>query len=247
MKVLRTTSEVKHQDIRGRVVPRQGVIVADQTGSMELTLWGDLIPEVEVNGVYTFTELTVRRYNQTTLTTTRQTSVTAGAIGGVNEMPVEGGAEIEVLEVDEVVQARISKSITCGACHKAMADQVEASTRFTKCMSCGMRQKTLSLVQRYSCVINVKTATAMKKVMIGNQVLVDFFEKENYVKISDTDSLEEYLLEAPKMRLQVTGNNVIDMSMIDDTYSVDCDIDGEIESDQGKDTSEEGASLAQQN
>ncbi|XP_070537608.1 uncharacterized protein [Ptychodera flava] len=209
-KVIRRASGVKLHSVRGRMVAKQSVYVADSTGGIEVAVWSDLIEQVDVGSTYTFSDLTVRRFHVTSVTTTVQTVVMCcDEVLSVNEAPIEEEAASKTMDVDEVLQFRCNSVSSCGSCHK-MISEVGENVCFVKCTVCGMRQKVKNLAVKYSCIMNAKMANEVKKLVIHNPVLTDFFDKEG-LEFTDNDSIEEYFLVCSKLRITVIENEVTDM------------------------------------
>ncbi|XP_070564414.1 uncharacterized protein [Ptychodera flava] len=221
-KVLRILSVKKQQNVRGKIIDKQSVLVADSSGSVELTLWAGLIDTVDIDSTYTFTALSVRRYEFTTLTTTPQTAITtAGAIDH-KETPIEDILPPTQLNIEEIVQVSAKMTTGCSACHTPIVTP-PSTVRFVKCTFCFMRQKTTAMVTKYTCNVNVKTSdNQTMKLTIPNQIILDFFEEQQTPPM-DTDTLEEYLLDASHVQMSVRDNRVVGMTILPPTMDVEPD------------------------
>ena len=74
-KVLNVSDEAQ-LEVRGKLLRKQELMVADKTGHVSITLWDMLVATASQEKSYKFTDMSVRNYNGKTLSTTPVTSIT---------------------------------------------------------------------------------------------------------------------------------------------------------------------------
>jgi hypothetical protein len=168
------------------------ITVGDETDSLELALYEQLIEKVEVNNCYKITNVSSRKYkNEINLTTTMKTDIIQIAdIPNVKE-PVQVKSIAEKIEVQ---QCRLSVSYKCGNCRKGI-ELDDEELRLVKCKICKMTQRREKLENTSHLLLNVSTCDDNPKHM---KMVIFYPVIEKYFSTIDEtlvmDELEEHFL-----------------------------------------------------
>ncbi|XP_069109877.1 uncharacterized protein [Argopecten irradians] len=212
-----SVGEPTKQEVRGAQMTKQDIIIADNTGFINLTVWNNLIHKLLENNSYKLTNLTTRNFNSTkTLTTTLATTIEE-----LKEVPdeLQNVVNIDItltpvsLTIEgEISQVMISPSKMCMSCKKKVGDQLfNENSTFFRCCFCNMKQKASSMKTSMSGTLNVTTADdKTHKLAIFNNVLTAFLtEMDRTDLLNNSNSLEEFLLELDSVSITYGKDNVV--------------------------------------
>ena len=146
MDIVDVTAKVVYKDNEPQIVgasklKKSNCHIADQTTQLKLILWENNIDEVNVEEVYSFKQLRLRRDGQTTvLNTTVDTVIEKKLDSNLQQLVVEGATPEEESELNIKVDSiysieELSRFKQCLHCNKKIK-QVTAST-IVKCDHCG--------------------------------------------------------------------------------------------------------------
>ncbi|XP_064630788.1 uncharacterized protein LOC135489379 [Lineus longissimus] len=144
-KVVKVLEDTCLKDVRGQSLNAKVILVADDTGCAKLTLWEKLIPMVENEKTYQFSELSVYYFDQNSLTTTPETAIKVHTDITVIDISQDIIEEQHLDDTNTTVknatvqQVSVTMRKACLSC-KHVVPTTDHHT--TKCGNCDMRQLT---------------------------------------------------------------------------------------------------------
>lgn len=194
-KVLQKLESCK-QDLQGKEMIRTGIIIADETGSIELTLWGPR-DQVKEGATYTFYNVTMKIFFKKKLTTNPQSTIKK-AEDLKNVQPTAVFKEVE--RSVKVCGIKIQSIYKCCFCSSSVKFNHGMIT--LKCHNCEKRQLTDNLLSSIR-------AELMAKQTGGNESVKSYTIPHNVLKefcgdISNDDA-EMLILESNKLRISLSN------------------------------------------
>jgi hypothetical protein len=196
------------QDVRGKLMNRKDIIIADSTASIKLALWDALVNQIQLEKSYLFKNVATRSYfNEKYITTTPATVVEeTGQLENV--VPVtDEEADNTISKCGRISQLRIQVVATCQCCKKKVT--AESDEIFTRCPNCQMKLKAKNLTPTLHASVIFNSDDKIYKLVAFHAILSHFctiLGKEEFK--TNTDLFEEYLLEKENVELAF-DNNVI--------------------------------------
>ena len=183
------------QEFSDRKLQRTTFIIADQTGNMRLTLWGDP-KQIIVNKTYTFENLTVRFFKEKMVSTNPNTSIKeAKDINIQNYRPVT-----EQKKRSTIIGVNFTEETHCCFCNFLVKNNKLVTS--IKCGKCNVRQLNSAVNTITNCIITTEDKKTYK---ISNDALDVFFPKS----VTTVDDREIYILQNSKVEFTLNFNNII--------------------------------------
>ena len=186
---------------------KQDVIIADSTGTIKLTLWGNEIGKFETDASYQLQHMSIRTYNGSKYL----------------NFPKEGGSSTKTDDIGDVAEISDSNQDTSNDLHNATISGVSRLFKYKSCIKCSSKAEVTSA--KFARCKNA-SCKMLQKLDIANETFsailvitspnnqdkeVHAFEKE-LRKIADiqTDEVgEEILLESLPFSCSTNLNGVI--------------------------------------
>ncbi|CAL8345369.1 unnamed protein product [Boreogadus saida] len=181
--------------------------VADRTGKISLSLWGELIGQVEQDESYVLTNLSFRKWGD--LTTTKDTTIRVSEEEvvvpeyvamlrlEVKQQEVEQEVEQEVLTTVKgpVCGVKLADQWQCSSCHKwQLAFNLTAINH--RCEACGLLQRVGSYVQAANGTVKVNKGNVKLTLTLTSTVLMTYLSQNDLQELlADVQLVEEHFLE----------------------------------------------------
>ncbi|MGL5899886.1 MAG: hypothetical protein ACRCZW_09555 [Lactobacillaceae bacterium] len=201
-----TTVTVRETDCEVRTC-----YIADETATIELSLWEKHIELVQPNQSYSFTNLTTRTYRDiTTLTTTRQTTITP-LHKPISYTPLDptttGQTPLRSLTA-ELEGAIIHLMKLCPKCHTPQKD-LTLKEQFHRCHSCKILRKCTSYLTKCNGTLTFRVNDEEIALSITNSALTKFIKQHQDITNMDAQSIEEFLITTGPVTIHYTEENQI--------------------------------------
>lgn len=198
--------EIQHTS-SGKSLKKRDIIIADKTGSINLTIWEGAINEIALGKCYKMKNLTIRIWNEKkTLSSSLNSSVEE-----INNFgPVVKSNDYQTLKKERVqiniISASATKFKTCAICNVELKD-LNMDLKTFKCTNCNMRQNLKSVRETLRCEIVARQQEENKQVkyVVTNQALNSF---EATKDIDDPDQMEDALLSFPNVFVVLSGLSI---------------------------------------
>lgn len=194
-------------DVRGTLMRKQDILIADSTATMKLSLWDNLVNTLEPLKSYKIENTSTRFFNNVKfLTSTKET--TAEQIE-----PIENVAPAPIKKENQkltgnITQVNINKNITCGNCRKKAT--VDQTTLMFRCNFCAMKQKVTSTITTLHGNLNIKSDDRAEKLTIFHAQLTAFIVGQNLEDLkNDTERLEEFFLNKESFEVSFDDDKII--------------------------------------
>ena len=119
-------------------------VITDGSGTVRLTLWGDMIQEVVNNGCYIVENVLVKKFEGASyLTTTKRTRIspTEEKFPSITKEYFDSLFEVGKISVEEISLAQdLKKWLSCSKCGKQLSDITSICMRIVKCVKCNAVQ-----------------------------------------------------------------------------------------------------------
>ena len=119
-------------------------VISDGSGTVRLTLWGDIIQEVANNGCYIVENVLVKKFEGSRyLTTTKRTRIspTEENFPSISEEYFDSLFEVGKIWVEKISFAQdLKKWLSCSECGKQLSDITSICMRIVKCVKCNTVQ-----------------------------------------------------------------------------------------------------------
>lgn len=157
------------------------VKVADDTASINMTLWNEHINAITINKTYKFSSLTVRQFNsEKTLSSNLQTKFQL-----VTDMETVEEIDTALEETLEIQSAKVTTGKYCNFCNKPIIVNEQLPT--VRCTACDKKVKTTSLSNQILATITCN----QRDYIIKRGLLADHFPN---LDTMTNDDLEDALL-----------------------------------------------------
>ena len=202
---------------------KQNITVADETGSIAVTLWGSLTNQIIVDKSYRISQLSIREYCAVrSLTTTLGSKILPIANVSVPKDMMDIGIKTMTGEVQQI---NITSRKMCTNCHKKIDNTEVENSKFYRCTGCHMRQKTGSMQQVLTGTMVFKlesdSSHGSVKLQIFHSAIEKFLNDENISHFkNDTavgDRIEEYILDMDQITVTFSMESQIIKSMKSNT------------------------------
>ena len=134
--------------------------VRGDSGTIRLTLWGDIIQQVTNHSCYSFENVLVKFYDfERYLTTTHSTRImpTEERFPRINEQLFDSLFDVERISVEKISFAQqLKKWLSCCECGKHLTDVTSMPERIVKCDKCKTVQPVSSCSMKASARIAVR-------------------------------------------------------------------------------------------
>ena len=179
-------------------------IMADQTGSIKLALWGEDIPKISVGQSYDFENLIVKEFDGKYLSLSKKT---------IYRQIDDIGPVVETEEIDirskiqgSVQMVSVSLVTLCASCFRTTTEPLEGKL-LIKCPGCNMKQKSASL--KKSITINIKLDNDDTKYIVQESQIHSFLSNKNKEQLAETpEELEDFILNLDTISYFSSGNRV---------------------------------------
>lgn len=198
------------QEVRGEWLQKQDALIADDTGTMALTVWGNLVNTFEEKQFYELHNVTTNLFNnEKLLSTNKQTTINqAKEITNVKSDTREASNATTV--TTSIMQVKVTEVKNCAVCKKKL--EVPEDSNFARCSSCNMKVRVKDLTQNNIIAIlcikddkkNIIKLTAYHGVL--SKFLTEIIRedlKEN------AELFEEYLLNTENLKITYGQNHVV--------------------------------------
>ena len=184
--------------------------IADNTGQITLDVWNNLIPQIQENKVYKFTNLSVRFWNGVRKLTTTTNSV-------ILETPNPLLEDLEVEDTSSPYQETtlllsriesiesVEKYKICGHCAKRI---IQVQGLLVNCDKCHHKLRASSCPTKLSASIVVKNESAKLYLSVRDHVLQQLLGPYD-PDVIDTTDIEEKLLFLEKIAITYTDGNKV--------------------------------------
>ncbi|XP_072555068.1 uncharacterized protein [Paramormyrops kingsleyae] len=186
----------KTVSIRGSDKEVKRFTVFDGTAQMSLCVWERLIHDVEVDSSYVFTELSTRVFEgKVELTTTVESMIEKICDLDVGDADAVQEEESVVTVKASICGAEIKASLKCALCGSRQ-DTWDSQSRFARCQSCRMLQKSGAFSKVLRGTLKVKNDDGADYTLtVGHCTLVDYLKRRNITSLMDKEeAIEEHLL-----------------------------------------------------
>ena len=203
------------QELRGQLMNKQEIVVGDQTGTITLTLWDQLVSqEILIGHSYNIENVSTRIKNgKKTLTTTKQTIISEAEVE-IQEVKHTNDLDETVNVEARVLNVCIKSSMMCPSCKQKIT--LQSASAYVRCSQCGMKHKVSALCSSLIGTINFQRIDnqAMLKLTAFNSVLVNYLIKEQKEDLkNDVDSFENFLLDQEKIRVHYSPDEKVITNM----------------------------------
>lgn len=185
--------------------------IGDPTGTIQLSLWDSQIDTVQLGKTYTFTNMSTRSFNgQTTLTTTRNTSITQSTSTITLPNTNTNNVQMQTNTLTETIEgSTIAIKKLCPKCHSTQ--EMNSKDPFHRCSTCKILRKQASYITKCNGSLIFKIGDDELSLAIPNSILTKFL-KDKEVTCIDAQDIEEYLLTCGPVTVKYTNDNhVVDI------------------------------------
>ena len=194
-------------DVRGTLMAKQDILLADATATIKLILWDNLVNTLEAQKSYKIQHLSTRFFNNEKFLTSTKDTTTEEIETLQNVVAAPGKKENQKI-TGRVTQVGISSNVTCGNCRKKA--KLEPSTVIFRCGFCSMKQKISHTITTLYGNINLKAGDKAEKLTIFHAQLTRFLIANNLEDMKeDTWRLEEYFLNKESVTVFYDEDKVI--------------------------------------
>lgn len=206
-KTLRYSDQQRTVNIYGTNKKVQDLEIADTTGRIQLSVWGDLISNIEESKTYKFVNVSTRSFNNIPSLTTTPKTVISNA-----DEPLEAVSELMISPdttqlVGTIKQVQCVYKIKCSACDKQL-ENVDETAKRIKCPNCHLKSNCSDLKKNVTTRINMEdTSQNVHRLVCFQSVMESFLKEENKLELlQNPEQLEDSLLDINKMEF-VFGNS----------------------------------------
>lgn len=182
---------VQVQIVRESPLKKQDVMVADQTGTIKLTVWDELVDKLQKGKSYSIKNLSTRLFqNVKALTATKATTYELG-----EDIPncVEGTLDSDENEKNgKITQAFLQLTFSCNNCKPKVIIPNDDSL-FLRCSSCKMKMKKDSVQKSISGNVCFDFQEEKVKLSIFSSSIFSLAIANN-LNTSDIENIEDFLL-----------------------------------------------------
>ena len=145
--------EEEKVQVFGTQKTKKDVKVADKSASITVTLFENLIRQVETGKSYIITNLSTRNYDGPKLTSTQSTSIhLAPNVESTSDVSIS--AEVTTIQ-GSIEQIQCFMKFKCPVCEKQITINDPHATKI-KCSSCNLKSNKTALKQTLTCRLNFK-------------------------------------------------------------------------------------------
>ena len=200
--------ELNAQEVRGQLLSKREIMIADNKGMITLTLWDTFATDatITVNSVFFIKNVATRLFsNIKSLTTTKSSLFTEAedqtTFQDINNNTFQTSSETATVE-GEILNILIKRNAHCLSCNRKMPN-IESKSQFLKCSGCNMKVKISSMNSTLTSTFQMKTDDGILKLTAFNSPLVNFLitMQKEHLK-NDADQLENFLLMQQKMKVE---------------------------------------------
>lgn len=179
--------------------------ISDETSSIEISLWENHIEMVKKGLSYAFTNLATRNVNgTTTLTTTRQTTITLLDHPIAFSTPDIATHQTTIHHLtSEIEGAVINLMKLCPKCHTPQKNE------FHRCHNCKILRKTPSYLSKCNGTLTIHMQEEEIGLSISNSILTKLMKQHQDMTKMDAQDIEEFLITAGPMSIKYTEENQI--------------------------------------
>lgn len=194
-------------------------VVTDGSGTIRLTVWGELIQQIANDRCYIIENVVVKQYNSAKfLTTTHSTRITPTEeiFPSASKELFDGIFDVEKVVVEKISFAnRFKKWLSCSECGREISEVTSLSIKIVKCVYCNTAQPVSSCTMKASARIAIrdsnhkliwlKLLTAELQEMLNQpapDVTLESSEEDIYEQLFDG---RNFTVEYDKMSLVVKG------------------------------------------
>eukprot|EP00794_Sanderia_malayensis_P013177 gene13177-14527_t len=196
--------------------------IADETSEMIISVWGDLINEIQEYKWYTFTDVTFKHFYGRKLTANMETCIhefqTALVIEWAN-IDVEMYAQREQIALEDanpticcpdIESAEVNIYPVCKNPNCLSKVEFQPGDQFVKCVKCSRRMLLEKCLSGFTAMLDLCKENVVKSLSIQPNVLSLFFDPDIIQKYKDnTSALEEKLLLLENIDFTHNTKNII--------------------------------------
>lgn len=178
---------------------------------MKLTIWEDMVSQLEVNKSYKILHLFTRLFqNNKTLTSTKQTTVTL--IADITNC-VAPTIDCDIVTKEgKITQAGLNLFYTCDNC-KSKVDVNNDKSLFVRCNACKLQMAKQSCHKSITGTVCFSSGYEKFKLTIFSSVLFTLATANN-IDTNDAETVEEYLLSNSfKVSFSKDNKTVLDIKL----------------------------------
>ncbi|XP_033758511.1 uncharacterized protein LOC117340846 [Pecten maximus] len=193
---------------KSKSLTKADVVVADSTGSIKLTLWEQVIEQIEVSKSYLMKSLTVREFDNNKILSSSQDSAFE-EVDDIGHVKFENQKSLHdsMTVTADILSVNCQTINNCVSCRKNLPP-VNSDIPTIKCLHCGIRQRIASIATSYKCEIVCNTQKGHKTFFIPNRVLQS---SDITAGLTSADQIEDCLLQQPKITLSLSNAFVTHM------------------------------------
>lgn len=213
MSVLAKVLELKeeeYKEVRNAPMAFRIAIIADKTGSINLSLWGDHVYQVEEGKVYSFTNVATRYFETHSLTTTPSTLITISNTA-IEVLPEAAAISTENTITGKIMNVVIKKTMQCSNCRKSISPEPDHDQPTLRCIHCSMKQHTSNTATTFHGKLNVSSNNQTVKLTVFHAALFKYLSACHGQEqaINEAEQIEDLLLSSTPLKFTYSQDFIV--------------------------------------